>query len=251
MPWLPRTPLLPASQNRAIVPCSTRAWVVQPAPISFIFPEPEQFYLLNSTTPAVGEGCAETWWTSHPPSSIVSSLLSQKKASPQLVGVWRGWGGQHRGKWSLTEGESDWEKSYSEFSTFCFLGFFLQMVFQDRNIWRHCAPPRITKDLKQHHSVALNICTMWKAAPNPNETADSRMDPSVCILSSPKDPPGSGGMEEELDTNIPVRSQSDKPRKKSQSMKSGTTTVFNRTVTMRYQWCLEMPHQAPKWALSA
>lgn len=109
------------------------------------------------------------------------------------------------------------------------------MVFQDRNIWRHCAPPRITKDPKQHHSVALNICTMWKAAPNPNETADSRMDPSVCILSSPKDPPGSGGMEEELDTNIPVRSQSDKPRKKSQSRKSGTTTVFNRIVTMRYQ----------------
>lgn len=83
-PQLPRTPLLPASQKRAIVPCSTRAWV---APILVLSSEPEHFYLLNSTTPAVEEGCADTCWTSHPPSSFVSSLLPPKRVTAPCGGL--------------------------------------------------------------------------------------------------------------------------------------------------------------------
>ena len=62
-----------------------------------------------------------------------------------------------------------------------------------------------------------------------NERAVSRMYLSACILGSVffQRPSRQWGVKDKSGTNITIRSQSEKPWKKSQSRKLGTTTVFN------------------------
>lgn len=87
------------------------------SPALLLLTEPELLYLLNSATPAAEQGCAGTCWTSHPPSSIVSSLLPPRRVTAACGGL------KGMGKWPLTEGESNWE-NYSELSTLFFCKWF-------------------------------------------------------------------------------------------------------------------------------
>lgn len=140
MPWqCHRDTPAADSQNRATVPCSTRVWVGQPAPILFLLPEPELVYLLNHSPAVEGGLLTLAELHTHIPALFLLSL--PQKESQQLVGIWRGWGGQHWGKWSLTERESNWENSCSEFPLFVVL----QMVFLCKNTWRSSQEHKISK----------------------------------------------------------------------------------------------------------
>lgn len=193
VPQLPGTPPAADSQNRATVPCSTRVWVGQPAPILFLLPEPELVYLLNSTALQWKEDC---WHLLNFTPTFQHCFFSPypKKSHSSL------WGSEGDGEGS-TGVNDPWQRGRATEKTPIQSSHFLLFCK-----WFSCArilgdPPRSTKYPKQCPSVVLDMCTLCKAGPNPNRTAVIRLYPPVCIR-----PSRQRGLEEELDTNIPVKS---------------------------------------------
>lgn len=182
---------MPQQHQGSHCPCSTRAWVVPPAqPCSSS--QSLSCFICLALPPLQWNKDVLMLAELHTLLPALFLLSFPQKQSQQLVGVWRGWGGQHWVNDPWQRGRAI-EKTILN-SPLCFFanGFPVQEYLEIL-----CSSSDHNRSQAASRSDAL-ICTVWKAAPNPNKTAVTRMHPSVCILGSvffqrPSRQQGAGG----------------------------------------------------------